>query len=279
MTKAPDWLGMVCQGHSVEEVIDWLEAAATNGFKTVQPVLLSSGYGKAEFSAISACMNKLGLKVVAFGVYNDIYKWEQPIGAVFEGTCRDLETAIECAQILNTQQVVSWCGSKAAFAEPCPANRSPEVVEHFHENLQRLIPRLNQRGVRLLFEPWHAHILKDEHDTAQTCAAAPDHFGCVLDFPNFITADQWPERDTRIQSIRKALDPHIGIIHLKDMTVSDGGDVHLPMFGRGDLSREIAAGAAPYIGRKPVIAEHCDSPDDLPELISNVIRIFRQAGY
>ncbi len=278
MTKAPDWLGMVCQGHSVEEVIDWLEAAATNGFKTVQPVLLSSGYGKAEFSTISACMNKLGLKAVAFGVYSDIYKWDQPIGAVFEGTCRDLKTAIECAHILNTRQVVSWCGSRAPFAEPCPENRSAEAIRKFREHLQRLMPRLKEHGVRLLFEPWHAQILKDEHDTAQTCAAAPDHFGCVLDFPNFIRAEEWPDRNARIQSIREALDPHIGMIHLKDMTVSDSGEVGLPLFGRGNLSREIAAGAAPYIGRKPVIAEHFDSTDDLPELISNVVRIFDQAG-
>jgi sugar phosphate isomerase/epimerase len=219
-------------------------------------------------------MDKLGLRAVAFGVFSDIYKWDQPIGAVFEGTCRDLETAIDCAHILDTQQVVSWCGSCAPFAEPCPENRSAETVRIFHENLQRLMPRLKQRGVRLLFEPWHAHILKDEHDTAEACATALGQLGCVLDFPNFIRADEWPDREARIASIREALDPYIGMIHLKDMTVSDSGEVGLPLFGRGDLSREIAAGIAPYIRKKPIIAEHFESPDDLPELIANVTRYF-----
>jgi sugar phosphate isomerase/epimerase len=236
MAKAPDWLGMVCQGRSVEEVISWLEAAAAHGFKTVQPVFFWSGYGAVAFTAVKTCMDRLGLKAAAFGVYSDIYKWDKPIGAVFEGTAHDLETAIDCAHLLDTQQVVSWCGSQDAFAEPCPENRSPAVIDNFKENLRRLLPRLSRRGIRLLFEPWHAHILKDEHATALTCMSAPGHLGCVLDFPNFIQADEWEDRKARIASIRKVLEPHIGIIHLKDMTVSESGEV----------------GSAPLRPRRPV---------------------------
>jgi sugar phosphate isomerase/epimerase len=270
MKQAPDWLGLMCQGRTFEEVDEWLEAAAQFGFKIVQPSFFWSGYSPGDFTLLKQRLDKLGLEAAAFGVYCDIYKWDKPIGAVFESTGADLEVAIRHAAVIGSPHVVSWCGTDGEYGQPCAANRTAGVRQAFTDHLRRIQPLLNETKVKLLFEPWREHILGDEGTTAELCRSHAPVLGAVLDCPNFISTGQWGERLVRIQSIQEQLGPHAGIIHLKDMTVYGPDRFMLPLFGRGDLTVELASAYRPFMGRIPIIAEHMASPDDLPELLESV---------
>ena len=274
MKQAPDWLGLMCQGRTFDEVGEWLEAAAAFGFKMVQPSFFWSGYTADDFIRLKQRLDKLGLKAVAFGVYSDLYKWDQPIGAVFEGTCADLETAIRSAGIIGSPHVVSWCGTDGVYGQPCAKNRSSGVLERFEQQLRRIRPVLREAKVKLLFEPWREHILGDEAITSRICQSLAPDFGVVLDCPNFISTDQWDDRNVRIKSIQYQLHSYVSIIHLKDMTVLGPDRFKLPVFGCGDLAAELAQAYRPYAGKIPIIAEHMASPDDLPGLIESAEKHF-----
>ncbi|MEX0325686.1 MAG: sugar phosphate isomerase/epimerase family protein [Puniceicoccaceae bacterium] len=272
--QSPEWLGLICQGQSFEEVGNWLEAAAEYGFKTVQPVFFWDGYSAGDFERLAAKLKELGLSAPVFGVYSDLYKWDQPVGAIFESTIEDLKVAAANAATIGAENLVTWCGTVGGFAEAHPDNRSPEALATFKRHQERILPVLQEAGVALLFEPWRDHILGDEILTAKACQVDPGHFKAVLDFPNFISPDQWPDKGNRIEAIATTLAPHIGVVHLKDMLVNEKGEVELPMFGRGELTRELARAIKPFAGQKTIIAEHLGSPDDIPELIESVSRHF-----
>lgn len=274
MTKLPESLaphiGMVCQGHSVEEVLQWAEEARDRGFRVVQPVLFSSGYGEQEFRQLGASLKALDLSVCAFGVYADIVKGDRPVGDIFKGTLLDLIKVIPLLKLLGTTRVVSWCGTRCSFAQTCPANEEPLTAMRFSQNLSTLLPHLKTHQAQLLFEPWYAHLLKNETMTADNCAKYPDLLGCVLDYPNFIRPEEWPRRQNRVDEIDTALAQFAGIIHLKDMTCDTNSSVGLPMFGQGDLTSAIGNKIRPHLGRIPIIVEHFNSPDDLDLLIATL---------
>ena len=270
--QAPEWLSLICQGGSFEEVEKWLEAAAEYGFKTVQPVFFWANYTESDFDRLAKKLNQLQLSTVAFGVYSDLYKWDKPAGACFESTIEDLKLAASCAHKLDTMNLVSWCGTVGDFAAPTEANASEEVIATFKANQEKLLPTLIEHDVTFLFEPWRDHILADEKMTMDACQVSPDHYKAVIDFPNFISPEQWPQREERIAAITAALHSHAGIIHLKDMLINAEGTVELPMFGRGDLTSELAKAMEPYVGKYAIIAEHMQQPEDLPELIESVWR-------
>lgn len=272
--QAPDWLGLICQGQTFDEVETWLTAAAAHGFKTVQPVFFWAGYAQQDFERLAGTLDKLGLSAPVFGVYSDLYKWDRPVGAIFESTIEDLKLAASCSRLIGAESLVTWCGTVGGFAEAHPDHASSRVQETFRQHQQKLLPVLVEHEVALLFEPWRDHILGDETLTADACRLQPDSFKAVLDLPNFISPEQWPERVNRIDSIIQKLSPHIGVVHLKDMLVNAEGAVELPMFGRGQLTRELAEAYKPFIGRYPIIAEHLSSPEDLPELIDSVSDAF-----
>lgn len=274
MKQAPEWLGLICQGQTPEEVEHWLEAAAKYGFKTVQPAFFWANYRREHFIQLKQRLDQLGLSADAFGVYSDILKRDEPAGAVFESTCADLQTAADCAHLLDTRFLVSWCGTAGDFATPCDANQKSENKARLFAHLKQLEPTLKTNNQQLLFEPWRDHILGDEHMTAEACRLNPERLGVVLDPPNFISPEQWPNRTERVSSIVAALTRHIGIIHLKDMLVNEDSTVELPVFGRGELTQALANSIRPFIGKHPVIAEHMTAPDDLPELLENVQRYF-----
>lgn len=272
--QAPEWLSLICQGGTLEEVEKWLEAAAEYGFKTVQPVFFWKGYSDSDFDRLAAKLDELGLSAVGFGVYSDLYKWDKPAGACFESTIEDLKVAAANASKLGTKNLVSWCGTVGDFAAACPENASDEVRATFKANQEKLLPTLIENDVAFLFEPWRDHILGDEHQTAAACSIDPDRYKAVIDFPNFISPEQWLERQSRIASIASTLESHIGVVHLKDMTVKDDGSFELPMFGQGAFTQELADAIKPYVGKYPIVAEHMQSPEDLQEMLEQINRYF-----
>jgi hypothetical protein len=182
--------------------------------------------------------------------------------------------AAACAGSVGIKSLVSWCGSVGGFAEPHPENRSDGTVQIFRQNQERLLPVLKENGVSLLFEPWLDHVLGDENLTAIACMVDREHFKAVLDLPNFISPAQWPDRKKRIGEIRSTLSHHVGVVHLKDMLVNDEGVVELPMFGRGELTWELAEAYKPFVGNTVIIAEHLPSTGDIPELLESVLAHF-----
>lgn len=268
--QAPEWLSLICQGEKMEEVDKWLDAAAEYGFKTVQPVFFWNGYTEADFDHLAAKLDTLDLSAVALGVYSDVYKWDQGVGACFKSTMEDFKLSTASANKINTRNLISWCGTTGDFAAPCEENSSEATCAKFKANQEKLLPTLKEHDVALLFEPWRDHILGDENLTADACAISLEHYQAVIDYPNFISPEQWPEREQRITTIHQVLAKHIGVIHLKDMQINDEGAVELPMFGKGELTQELTNALKPYVGKVPIVAEHFASPDDLPELLENI---------
>jgi hypothetical protein len=66
--QAPEWLGLICQGQTFEEVETWLEAAAEYGIKTVQPAFFWGSYTGADFQRLAYTLEKLSLSAPVFGV-------------------------------------------------------------------------------------------------------------------------------------------------------------------------------------------------------------------
>lgn len=270
----PDWLSLICQGSTFSEVEMWLTAAADYGFKSVQPVFFWSDYHHEQFLALAESLERLKLRAVAFGVYSDLYKWDKPMGGIFQSTIEDLKLAASCMHMLNTRNLVSWCGTTGDFGITQNTNSTHETISTFRAHQESVLSTLVQYDVALLFEPWHSHILADENMVAKACELSPENFKVVLDLPNLIDPAKWEHRGDRINTITETLEPHIGIIHLKDMTIQTDGSFELPMFGQGSLTNDITEAIRPYVGTHPIVAEHIQSTDELPVLIDAVSTYF-----
>lgn len=272
--QAPDWLGLYCGGETLVKVETWLQAAQTNGFQTVQAAFHWTGYGEGECDQLASLLQKYDLNCPSFGVYSNLLKWEEPMAEFFATNGSDLETAIRCASRIGAKTVVAWAGSQGDFIAPDPRNQTPESRQQLEDNLQRILPLLQEHQVQLLFEPWREHVVANETETAALCAKHSAALGAVLDPPNFISPQDWEKRGERVTAIATTLQKYTGLVHLKDMSVTPEGGFELPMFGGGDLGQEIATAFRPYRHHVPVIAEHVGSPEQLPELLTQVQQAF-----
>lgn len=271
--QAPEWLGLYCGGESMEKVETWLKAAQAHGFRKVQTAFHWTGYGADEFDQLATLLLKYELSCPSFGVYSNLLKPEEPMAEFFATLGSDLETAIRNVSKIGAKTVVSWAGSQGDFIEPDPRNQTPESRAQLAHNLEPLLPLLKENHVRLLFEPWREHVLANETETAALCAKHPEALGAVLDPPNFIAPHDWAKRSERVATITETLRPHTGLVHLKDMSVTAEGGFELPMFGGGDLCKELAHAFRPFTNQAkqvPLVAEHVGSPEELPKLLASV---------
>ena len=276
--RPPRGTALLCQGQSPEEVEQWLHRAADAGFEEVQVSFLWAPYRAGEFRHIAEVLRSRGLRCRVCGVYNDLLRPDVP--GCFRTSMHELQTAIPLVGGLGASAVVAWAGSHSSdLLAADPRNHTPESRAELRTTVETLSPLLREHGVRLLLEPWHTHVLGDEQATADFCASFPGLVGAVIDVPNFIRPDEWGHRDERVSEIASTLAPHAGIVHLKDMTLDDGGNLGLPAFGKGGIDPVHHVRALSSLhGRVPIAVEHILSPDDIPEVVSNLHHSFAAAG-
>ncbi len=269
--RAPSWLGLFCYGETWEQLESWLEAASRHGFTEVQPAFGWANYGASDLKRLACALKRLNLRCRSFGVYCDIMKWDSPCQLPTTG--ETLLLVVREARVAGIESVVCWSGTYGDLMDEVPENRTAAARRALRDHILAALPFLREYKCRLLFEPWRTHVLHDEHVTAETCAIAPDALGSVFDPPNFIHPTEFECRSERLMEMLKILGPSLGLIHIKDMVVGPDGKWSLPMFGKGQMPHEtILSALTPYLGKIPVIAEHLDGMDSIPELLEFIHR-------
>src|SRR5262249_5991441 len=142
--------------------------------------------------------------------------------------------------LLGARRIVFWSGTRAdAIYDDHPDNAGEEALADLREFLRELVRGTRCRHYFLVIEPWHSHVLNSEsrilafHDSLEPAIA--EHVRYVMDAPNLLTAERYPDRDAQARTICRAIGDLAGVVHLKDCLLSPEGDIGLAGPGQGTL--------------------------------------------
>ncbi len=229
-------LGMMLQGGSLAEVQERAKQIAAVGFKTVQLTFFFQPTA-AELKTIAQTLRKLALKTVALGTYFNLFRPDAPFLGSNRATMR---LAAAHAELFDCKQFVTWSGSYSAnFAGDDPRNHTPEAVAHLHRAIREvLLPIIEPIGGRVALEPYYPHVVGTLEMAKKAFAPFPaDRIGLLLDPPNFISPELYPQRDDELRRAFRELGDRIQMVHLKDMKLNPTGrSVDLPGPGGGEMN-------------------------------------------
>ena len=229
-------LGMMLQGDSAADLQKKAKAIASVGFDTVQLTFFFHPTVD-DLKALSRTLSGLKLRTVAFGTYFNLFR---PDDTGFMGSSRaTMKLVAAHAGLFGCKQFVTWSGSYAPqFAGSDPRNHSPEAVVHLHRAIREvLLPIIEPIGGRVAFEPYYPHVVGTLETAAEVFAPFPaDRIGLLLDPPNFISPDLYPQREQVLRRLFRELGNRIQVVHFKDMKLNaTGQSVDLPGPGGGEM--------------------------------------------
>ncbi|MFA7344593.1 MAG: TIM barrel protein [Terrimicrobiaceae bacterium] len=261
--KFPRGLGVLVGGESCVGLIAGIGQAVDAGYRTVQLNLTHHHFTEEEIREIAAAVRQNDLEVAAVGVYCDLLR---PESDHFFGTSvdRDLVPMIPLCRELGANSLIAWTGSLAeGLLDEHPQNQTEASRASLRRTLDRLRPLLKEHGVKLLFEPWHTHVLGGAEDMAAEILRDPAAFAAVVDLPNFLRGrKEFDRREEILPRLVDTLIPIADIVHLKDIAYSPEGEMQLPGAGKGALDYpEILRMLSPLWERVPYVIEHVDAPD------------------
>ncbi len=191
-----------------------------------------------DLKTLSQTLSELKLKTVAFGTYFNLFR---PDDASFMRSSRaTMQLVAAHAELFGCKQFVTWSGSYSAnFAGDDPRNHTPEAVAHLHRAIREvLLPIIEPIGGRVALEPYYPHVVGTLEMAKKVFAPFPaDRIGLLLDPPNFISPELYPQRDDELRRAFRELGDRIQMVHLKDMKLNPTGrSVDLPGPGGGEMN-------------------------------------------
>jgi len=262
-SKFPRGLGVLVGGESAAGVIAGIGQAVDAGYRTVQLNLTHHHFTEPEIRGIGSAIRQNDLGVAAAGIYCDLLR---PESGHFFGTSveRDLVPMIPLCRELGAKCLVAWTGSLAeGLLDEHPQNQAEASRASLRRTLDRLRPLLKDHGVKLLFEPWHTHVLGSAEEMAAEIHRDPEAFAAVADLPNFLRGrGEFDRREEILPRLVETLIPIAGLVHLKDIAYSPEGEMQLPGAGKGALDYpEILRMLSPLWERAPYVIEHVEAPE------------------
>ncbi len=230
-------LGMMLQGGSAAELQAKAKAIAAVGFDTVQ-VTFFFHPTVDELKVLAEALGQLKLKTVAFGVYFNLFR---PDDTGFMGSSQaTMKLVARHADLFGCNQFVTWSASYSPqFTGADARNHTPEAVGRLHRAIREiLLPVIGPINGRVAFEPYFPHVVGTLEMAKEVLAPfSADQIGLLLDPPNFISPDLYPQREGELRRLFRELGDRIQIVHFKDMKLNPTGrSVDLPGPGGGEMN-------------------------------------------
>jgi sugar phosphate isomerase/epimerase len=244
----------------------WLEIRPADDLPRLTDRVAAMGFGSLHAHFPAGCDEALarrlaracaqsGLAIAAVSGYaNPLRPAEAPMGA----TLAQLADLVELMPLLNTRRVVSWSGTFGeGLLDDHPDNHAPAGWEALTRSVDELFPLLEDSEAILLFEPYYTHVLGRPEEVASFCQELnTPYVGVVLDPPNMLPVDSWPQQSELIPAAVAALARYVGLVHFKDMRLRDG-KLDLPGPGQGVLDYSAFLASVRALGTAvPMIVEH-----------------------
>jgi sugar phosphate isomerase/epimerase len=259
-------LGMMLQGGSAADLLQKAKAIAGVGFDRVQLTFFFHPTVD-ELQTLAGTLKNLKLKTVAFGTYFNLF---QPDDTGFMRSSRaTMKLVAAHAELFGCKQFVTWSASYAPkFGGTDPRNHTPEAVAHLHRAIREiLLPVIEPIGGRVAFEPYFPHVVGTLEMAKEVLAPFPaDRVGLLLDPPNFISPDLYPQREAELRRLFRELGDRIQIGHFKDMKLNPTGrNVDLPGPGGGEMNYPLLISEIRKLNRPlNCIVEHIKAePDEM----------------
>jgi sugar phosphate isomerase/epimerase len=229
-------LGMMLQGDSAADLQEKARRIAAVGLERVQLTFFFHPTVH-ELEAISRTLSNLKLKTVAFGTYFNLFR---PDDGGFMGRRTTMQLVAAHADLFDCKQFVTWSGSYSPqFAGDDARNHTPEAVKHLHRAIgEILLPIIEPIGGRGALEPYFPHVVGTVQMAKEVFAPFPaNRIGLLLDPPNFISPELYPNRDDEMRRLFRELGSRIQVVHFKDMKLNPTArQVDLPGAGGGEMN-------------------------------------------
>jgi len=230
-------LGMMLQGNSAADLYEKAGKIARVGFQSVQVTFFFHPTAD-ELKTLARTLGKLKLQTVAFGTYFNLFR---PDDTGFMGSSRAIMQLVAAHwELFGCKQFVTWSASYSPrFDGADPRNHTPEAVTQLHRAIREvLLPIVEPIGGRVALEPYFPHVVGTLELAKKVFAPFPaDRIGLLLDPPNFISPDLYPQRDRELRRAFRDLGDRIQMVHLKDMKLNPTGQsVDLPGPGGGEMN-------------------------------------------
>jgi sugar phosphate isomerase/epimerase len=231
-------LGVLTACRRADDLARQLESVREAGYFLCQLNLMQSGATRADLMAIADVLLEFGMRPVAIGCYVNPMRPDEPS---FMGARReDLDNVLHSLDLLGARRVVFWSGTHAdTLFDDHADNRQEHSLDMLRDFLDDVVASTRARRYSLVIEPYKAHVLQTAeavvafHDTLAPATAERVEY--VLDAPNLITEEQYPQRDDVAERICRVLGPYAGVAHLKDCIMPPDGEEALPGPGQGRL--------------------------------------------
>jgi sugar phosphate isomerase/epimerase len=236
---APDsiHLGMMLQGASAAELEEKAQAIAAVGFDTVQLTFLFHPTAE-ELKTLSLALRKRKLKTVAFGTYFNLFRPDDT--GFMRSSQASMKLVAAHAELFGCKEFVTWSASYAPqFRGSDARNHTPEAVAHLHRAIREVVlPIIEPIGGRVAFEPFYPHVVGTLEMAKEVLTPFPaNRIGLLLDPPNFISPDLYPQRENELRRLFRELGDRIQIGHFKDLKFNPTNrSVDLPGPGGGEMN-------------------------------------------
>lgn len=251
-------LGIMLQGASVGELQARAKLIAEAGFDTVQLTFFFQPSDE-ELVTLAATLKELGLKTVAFGTYFNLFRPDDT--GFMRCSVATMKRLAAHHERFGCRQFVTWSASYAAqFRGVDPRNHSAEAVAQLHRAVREVVlPVVDPIQGRVAFEPFYLHVVGTLELARQVMAPFPaDRVGLVMDPPNFISPELYPQRDEQTRRLFRELGDRIHLVHFKDLKWNAKENrVDLPGPGDGEMNYPLLISEIRRLKRRlPCIIEH-----------------------
>lgn len=258
-------LGMMLQGTSTDDLLSQAGRIAAAGFDAVQLTFFWEPAAD-ELRRLSEELRNRKLSVLAFGVYFNLFRPDDM--GFMRSSRRTMQLVAEHSDWFDCRQFVTWSASYSPqFRGADPRNHSPEAVAELQRAIREVaLPILEPIGGRVAFEPYYPHVFGSPELAAQVLAPFPaERVGLVMDPPNFISPELYPQREEEMLRAFRELGDRIHFVHFKDMKLNPNGQaVDLPGPGGGEMNYPLYLAELRKLGR-PVtgIIEHIKAESEV----------------
>lgn len=204
-------------------------------------VHFAAGYDPALARRLASASAESGLAIVAVSGYaNPLRPDDAPMGMSFE----QFADLIELLPKLNTRRIICWSGTYApGIFEAHPDNHSLAARARLREQLEALLPLLDETEALLLLAPHHRHVLHNPGVIAEFCAELNSpYLRVLLDLPNLLPPAHWLEHKAKLRTTVAQLAPYVGMLQCQDMCLRNGhADLCAPGQGLLDYPQMLRA--------------------------------------
>jgi hypothetical protein len=148
------------------------------------------------------------------------------------------------AEAAGPPRLLAWSGSLGeSLFTPSPRTWMSSGRTALSAAIERALPELNRRGVRLLLRTHRHHVLSDHHTALafldSQSAKTTRTFGLALDYASMFAATMLPAIEDHLTRIFQAIGPRADLVILGDVGSPAGDEPRPAPFGRGVIPAEL----------------------------------------